>query len=272
MIPVSYRGKVALVTGGSSGVGLATAKRLVERGASVVLLARTQSALDQAVRAVGGKRCSAIAADLSDLDAITALPGRILALHGRIDLLVNNAGVNHRGAVDARTPAELTQIIHVNLLGPMLLTKAMLPSLRRGGAIVNVASLAGKIPVPHEAAYSASKAGLRAFTRAIDCELRERGIRAHSVCPGPIDTGFLSDLDHVPDIVLSQPMSSAEQVADAVMRVIDSGARELDVPGVSGKLATFGYLFPQVMDLLRPAVELRGAFNRRRIAAARRPR
>jgi short-subunit dehydrogenase len=141
--------------------------------------------------------------------------------------------------------------------------------LAAGGAIVNIASLAGKVPVPSEATYSASKAGLRAFARALDLELNGRGITVSTVCPGPVDTAFLGDLRAVPDLVFSQPMSTAERVAEAVVLAIESGRREIDIPALSGKLATLAYLSPRLFGALRPLLERRGARNKQRLLARR---
>jgi len=267
----SMQGKVALITGGSSGVGLALARLLVRRGAHVVLVARSPDALRSAADSLGAGCASWVVLDVADRAGLSQLPGRVVAEHGRLDLVVNNAGVNHRGALNERSALELTQILEVNLLAPILLTQAALPFLKPGDAVINVASLAGKVPVPHEATYCASKAGLRAFSRALEVEVSERGILVTSVCPGPVDTAFIADVAHIPNLVFSQPMSSSEQVAEAALAAIDRGAREVDVPSLSGKLATLGYLFPALMTKLRPALERRGADNKRRYAATRKP-
>lgn len=256
---MDLNGWVAIVTGASSGIGLSVARRLVERGARVALVARTREKLEALARELGGERAVPYPLDVKDRSGLEALPGRVVDRFGRLDLVVNNAGVNHRGAVDERTGAELAEILETNLVAPVLLTRASLAHLRRGAVIVNVASLAGKVPVPHEATYSASKAGLRAFSRALDVELADRGVRVCSVNPGPVDTGFFGDLARVPDLVFSQPMSSAEEVAAAVLQAIEGGAQEVDVPVLSGKLATLGYLSPRVFAALRPVMEKRGA-------------
>jgi short-subunit dehydrogenase len=184
--------------------------------------------------------------------------------------VVNNAGTNNRGAVEERSAAELVEIIETNLIAPILLTRAALTHLPRGGAIVNVASLAGKVPVPHEATYSASKAGLRAFSRALDAELSERGVHSHVVNPGPVDTGFFGDVSRVPNLVFSQPMSTADQVADAVLEAIQGDALEVDVPVLSGRLATLGYLSPKLFTALRPVFEKRGAAAKAKFIASKR--
>ncbi len=264
--------KVAIVTGASSGIGLAVARKLVARGARVALVARSAELLSAHVRELGAARAAAFPLDVSDRAGVAALPGRVIERFGRLDIVVNNAGVNHRGPVRERKSAELAAIIDVNLVAPILLTHAALAHLVRGGVVVNVASLAGKVPLPHEATYSGSKAGLRAFTRAVDAELAEHGdgVRVCTVCPGPVDTGFLGDdLAKVPDIVFSQPMSSAEEVADAILTAIDRDVDEIDVPAVSGKLATLGYLSPRIFASLRPLLERRGARNKRRYLSKR---
>jgi short-subunit dehydrogenase len=262
-----FRGKVAIVTGASSGIGAAVARALVSRGARVALVARTAATLEAFAAALGADRAASFPMDVVDRTQIDAIPGRVVERFGRLDLVVNNAGVNHRGPVHERNAAELAAIVDTNLVGPILLSRAALAYLHDGGAIVNVASLAGKVPVPDEATYSATKAGLRAFSRALGVELRERGIHVASVCPGPVDTGFFGDVASVPDLVFSQPMSTAEQVADAVLAAAEARVPEIDVPALSGKLATFGYLAPSLFTRLRPFLESVGARNKRRFAA-----
>lgn len=255
--------RVALITGGSTGVGLAVARRLVARGYRVVLVARSRAPLEQAVASLGSEYAFAVPLDVGNRELLETLPERVVREHGRLDVLVNNAGVNHRGALRERTAAEVAQIVDVNLVVPLLLTRAALPYLQPGSRIINVASIAGKVPVPDEATYSATKAGLRAFSRALARELEDRGITVSAICPGPIDTGFVADVARVPDLVFSQPMSSADEVADAVLAAIDSGVLELDVPRLSGALATMGYLLPRAMRLVEPLLAYRGARNKR---------
>jgi hypothetical protein len=253
--------RVAIVTGASSGIGLAVAHSFAARGVRLALVARSTAKLDAVAMKIGRDRAESFPLDVTDRDLVGSLPGRVKQRWGRLDFVVNNAGTNCRGPVDERTPEELLSILETNLVAPVLLTRAALPLLEPDGVVVNIASLAGKIPVPDEAAYSASKAGLRAFARALNSELSLHGrrIRVATVCPGPVDTGFFgSDLSLVPDLVFSQPMSTAEEVADAVTAVIERGVQELDVPSVSGKLATIGYLAPRLFSALRPALEKRG--------------
>jgi len=267
---MDWKRKIALVTGASSGIGLEVARKLVGRGVRVALVARSVEKLKEVERELGGEVACAFPLDVTDRAGVLALPGRVVErFGGRIDFVINNAGANHRGEFAERSAGELEQILETNLVAPVLLTRAALEHLAAGAVVVNVASLAGKVPVPHEAAYCASKAGLRAFGRALDVELAGK-VRFCAVCPGPVDTGFLGvDLARVPDLVLSQPVSTAAEVADAVIRALEGDAREIDVPAVSGKLATLGYLFPGLFRVLRPLLRRRGVVNRRKLAAAR---
>ncbi|MBX3203979.1 MAG: SDR family oxidoreductase [Labilithrix sp.] len=262
--------KVAIVTGASSGIGLAVAKRWTERGGRVALVARSRDKLEAAALELGPERAVAFPLDVVDLDALTALPGRVADLFGRLDVVVNNAGLNHRGPVDRFEPAELAAVVTTNLVAPIVLTRAALPRLTRGGSVVQLASIAGMVPVPGEAAYSASKAGLRAFARAVGYDVEERGIHVGCVCPGPVDTGFLGDLEEVPDIVLSQPMITADEVALAVLQCIDERLEEIALPARSGRLATMAYLAPSFARKIRPVLEKRGARNKAALLAARR--
>jgi short-subunit dehydrogenase len=263
------QGKVAIVTGASTGIGLSIAQKWVARGGRVALVARTAKTLEAAARAIGASAV-AFPLDVSDLAALEALPGRVVEELGRLDVVVNNAGLNHRGEIASFSPGQLRDIITTNLTAPIVLTRAALPHLERGGSVIQVASIAGMVPVPHEATYCASKAGLRAFARAVAYELEPRGIHVGCVCPGPVDTGFLGDLASVPDIVLSQPMITADDVADGVLRCIDERLEELALPRRSGRLATMAYLMPDFARRIRPVLEKRGARNRKAILAKRR--
>src|SRR5262249_26892654 len=152
-------GKVALITGASSGIGLAVARALVAEGGRVALVARTASKLEEIARELGPERAAAFPCDVGNLQAVKELPAAVVTRFGGLDILVNNAGLNHRGSILEQTPEKLAEVITVNLTAPIFLTRACAELLRPGGAVVNVASLAGMVPVEHEAAYSASKAG-----------------------------------------------------------------------------------------------------------------
>lgn len=255
-----FERKRVVVTGASSGVGAAAARLFAAEGARVVIAARTAAALEAVAKDIG-EQVLAVPTDVSDPEAARELLRRAADPGDHIDVLVNNAAVNHRGPVEKVDPEALAQIVDVNLKGPIVLTRLALPYLRRSGegAVVNVASIAGQIPLPDEATYSASKFGLRGFSFALAEELRGSGVSVSVVSPGPIDTGFLSDdLESVPDIVFSQPMSSAEDVAKAVLDCAADGRLERTLPRVSGLLATTGYLVPEIPRLLRPILSEQG--------------
>ena len=262
-MPNRFAGKVAVVTGGSAGIGAAVARLFAAEGAAVVVAARGVDAVERVaaeIRTSGGK-ASGFPADVGDATACQRLLDHAEAAFGGIDVLVNNAGANKRGPIELYGVEDLTAVVRVNLIAPIVLTRLAIPRLRKrgGGAIVNVASIAGMIPVDHEAVYSATKFGLRAFTFSLAAELREANITVSAVSPGPVETGFiLEDLDHVPDLVFSQPMSSAEEVAKLVLDCAADGAPERAIPRASGVLATFGYLFPGVRKWLLPALERQG--------------
>jgi short-subunit dehydrogenase len=179
--------------------------------------------------------------------------------------LINNAGAHLRGNVESRSPEDLAAMVDVNMRAPLVLTAAALPYLRKagGGAVVMVGSLAGGAPLQGAATYSATKAGLRAFTYALADELRDSNIGVGVVSPGPIDTGFIMDnLDEVEDIVFSQPMSSAEQVADAILELAKGKRTEIAMPTSSGKLLNLFYLFPALRRWLRPMFDAKGRKNK----------
>jgi hypothetical protein len=258
-----FAGKIIVVTGASSGIGAAAARAFAAEGGHVVLAARSAAPLEQLAREIVAARGKALAVpiDVGEPGAPDRLLDGAASELGGIDVLVNNAGVNHRGAVEDRTPAELSQIVAVNLMAPILLTRAVLPHLRRrgGGSIVNVASLAGRVPLPHEATYSATKFGLRAFSFSLAEELAGSTIRVAVVSPGPVDTGFImSDLEHVPDLVFSQPMSTAEEIAAQILDSAFDGRRERTPSRSTRYMTTFGYLFPTLRTRLTPLLERRG--------------
>lgn len=255
--------KVALITGGSAGIGLAIARQMVAAGAKVALVARGPEKLDAAVQELGSDRAAAFALSVNDRAAIARLPKDVIARFGSLDILVNNAGLHHRGAVELRTAIELADIVETNLTSVVYVTRVALDHIPSGGAILNVSSLAGKLPAAFQTTYAASKAGLRAFSVGLREELADRNIRVCCLNPGPVDTDFFDDVTQVTDLTFSQPMSTPEEVATAALRALSENLAELDVPLMSGKLATVGYLFPGFKKALRPLLERKGAANKR---------
>ncbi|MGB5325503.1 MAG: SDR family NAD(P)-dependent oxidoreductase [Pseudomonadales bacterium] len=262
----SFSGKTVLVTGASAGVGAACARQFAEQGAKLALVARGKEALDAIAGELGAlTEVCAVQADVGDLDACDRLLDQVRQDLGEVDVLVNNAGLHHRGDVAMQSARALADMVDVNLRTPVYLTTKVLPAMRASGsgAVVMVGSLAGRAPLQGASTYGATKAGLRSFALALADEVREQGIIVGVVSPGPIDTGFIMDeIDKVEDIVYSQPMSTADQVAENVLRIARGECNEISMPWVSGKLTTISYLAPRLRRMLRPALYAAGRRNK----------
>ena len=266
----NFRDKVAIITGGSEGVGAATAYKFAAAGAKLVLVARTKKKLEKIADELRAKtEVHIVAMDVSDADACLNLLKKTEFEFGAVDILVNNAGYHSRGLVEDVDADELGRMIDVNLKAPIMLCRLALPYLRKaegGAAIINVASLAGRLPVRGAATYSASKFGLRAFTFALGEELFDADIKLAAVSPGPIDTGFIMEnIDKVADISFSQPMSTAEEVAEEILLLCTNSKRERSMPPVSGGLTMLSYLFPWLGRKLQPLLEKRGRRVKRQL-------
>lgn len=266
-----FKDKTVIITGGSEGVGAATARLFAIAGANLMLVARNKRNLEAIAEELRDKtRVEIFAMDVSDTEACIDVFKKTLFEFGRIDVLVNNAGYHKRGAVEAVDADDLGKMIDVNLKAPIMLSRMALPYLREqgGGAIVNVGSLAGRTYVPGSAAYSASKNGLRAFTYSLYEELRDSDIKVAVVSPGPISTGFiLGDIDQTSDVTFSQPMSTPEQVAQAVLDLCGNNRREQSMPPFSGFLTTVMYLMPWLGPIMLPLLIRKGARVKRQLKA-----
>ena len=266
-----FKDKTVIVTGGSEGVGAAAARLFAEAGANLMLVARNRKNLEAVAAELRDRaRVEIFPMDVSDADSCVDLFKKTLFEFGRIDVLVNNAGFHARGNVESLTADELARTIDVNLRAPIVLTRLALPHIRDagGGAIINVASLAGRTPVPGSAAYSASKFGLRAFTFSLAEEIRDSGIKLAVVSPGPISTQFiLADIDKTSDLTFSQPMSTAEEVAQAILDLCGNSQREQAMPAISGVLTMVSYLVPWLGRALRPTLERKGSRVKKELKA-----
>ena len=266
---MNFKGKTVIITGGSEGVGAATARAFARAGAYLMLAARGKKKLELLADELRTRTTVEIfCLDVADPDACASLFKKAQFEFGAIHVLVNNAGYHVRGPVENIAVDDLAKMIDVNLRAPIVLSRLALPYIREsgGGAIINVASLAGRTPLAGAAAYSASKFGLRAFTFALADEIPDSGIKLAVVSPGTIDTGFIMDnLDSVLDINFSQPISTAEQVADAIVELCSNAKREHVMPRASGLLTTLTYLFPWLGRIARPLLERKGHAVKRRL-------
>jgi 3-oxoacyl-[acyl-carrier protein] reductase len=212
---MSLEGKTAVVTGGSRGIGAAVARELHARGVNLGLCSRSGDAL-------GLDRTVAHACDVRDAAAVAALCAATAERFGGIDILVANAGVGAYGPFSELPLEQLDEMIDVNLKGTLYAVRAALPHMRgRAGDIVTIASEAGRRGLPYEAVYCASKFGQVGFTRALDHELREHGIRCTNVCPGGVATDFALEegRGRTPDALPG--MMAAEDVAAVVLFVLE---------------------------------------------------
>jgi short-subunit dehydrogenase len=268
-----FNNKTVIITGGSEGVGAATARLFAEAGANLVLVARSKKNLEAIAEELRSKtRVEIFPMDVSDPVACVDLFKKAAFEFGRVDILINNAGYHKRGKVEDVDAGDLGAIIDVNLNAPIRLSRIALGYLREagGGAIINVGSLAGRTPLPGSAAYAASKAGLRSFTYALAMELVDTPIKLGIVSPGPIDTGFImADIDAASDVTFSQPISTAEEVAQAVLDICGNNQREICMPRSSGVLTTIMYLFPWLQRYIRPSLERKGARVKAKLKAER---
>ena len=267
-----FEGKVVVVVGASLGIGAEAARRFAAEGARLVLAARGVERLEAfaADLRATGTQVLAVPTDIGDPAACEALISKTIQTFGGLDVLVNNAALHHRGPVETVAADKLAHMVDINLRAVVPLTCLALPHLRarRGGAVVQVASLAGCVPTPGSAVYSGTKFGVRAFSRALDDELTGTGVRIKVVSPGPVDTGFiLDDLDRVTDLTLSQPMVTAIEVAQAIVEIALNESFENKMPASSGVLTTIGYLFPGLGRWLRPMLEKKGRANKARLKA-----
>jgi NAD(P)-dependent dehydrogenase (short-subunit alcohol dehydrogenase family) len=225
-MPSQLDGKVAIVTGGSRGIGLAIASSFVSRGASVTISGldggRLRDAGAALTAAARGGAVETVQADVRDEAQVDSLVASTVARFGGLDLLINNAGVGAFGDVAGMASADWRRMIDTNLTGVFHCCRAAIPHLRRrgGGWIVNISSLSGTNPFVGGAGYCATKAGLNAFTEALMQELRHDGIRVSYVLPGSVSTGFAGGAS-------ADWKLAPEDVAQVVLDLVEHPRRSL---------------------------------------------
>jgi NAD(P)-dependent dehydrogenase (short-subunit alcohol dehydrogenase family) len=241
---------VVIVTGASRGIGAATARLLASQGAKVVLAARSAEALFalEAELSRRGQTALAVPTDVTDPYQLDRLVERTLEVFGRVDILINNAGIGDPSEF-ARTPDELVdRLFETNLLGPIRLTRRVLPHMlaRRSGHVIFVSSVAGHIPIPPLTIYSVTKAGLLALAESLRREVGPLGIRVSVVSPGFIRTDMVEAGGVAPAWI---PIPGPELVAGTVASLIRRPRRHVLTPWYYWPLVALNTLAPGLVDL-----------------------
>lgn len=231
----SFEGLRAVVTGASSGIGEALALRLAKEGTDVALVARRTAELDRVARAIRdlGRRALVVPCDVARRDEVFASAERILAEFGSVELLVNNAGYGgHRPFLEWDID-DIEGVMQVNYFGAVYWTKALLPKMveQRRGWIVMMASVAGKLGVPDESAYAATKFAMVGLAEALSYEVEDFGVHVLTVCPGAIDTPFFDEQARrrMPEVA-KRMMIEPARVVEATIRALRAGKYEVTVP------------------------------------------
>ena len=214
------KGKVAVVTGGSRGIGYAIADILGQLGAAVVITATNAEGIDRAAHGLSGKgiACEGLVCDVTDLNSVNELGSRLRDRYGRVDVLVNNAGVGEQASLlHELKPEAWERIFNTNVRGVYYMMRAVVPLMMEsgGGDIINISSLAGKNPLPRGAAYAASKWALNGLSYSVAEELRSHNIRVSVVCPGSVNTEFSPHAGKDPERMLR-----GEDVAHVVAMLV----------------------------------------------------
>jgi NAD(P)-dependent dehydrogenase (short-subunit alcohol dehydrogenase family) len=212
-------GKVAVVTGGTRGIGRGIAEALAREGVDVCISARNENQIDETVATLNeldGGKVSGFACDVRDYDQVKSLFERTAAQFGGIDILVNNAGIGSFAPVEEMSPEVFRAILETNLAGVFYCCHEAIPLMKQrgGGYIINISSLAGANPHPRMAAYNASKFGLNGFSEALMQEVRHDGIKVSYIMPGSVNTGFGGDMPSDKNSWQLQPADIARVVID----------------------------------------------------------
>lgn len=243
------RGRNAILTGASRGIGVYIAKRMAAEGINLTLAARDATKLEEtrAACAGAGVRVTTVSTDVGSIEDLRELVAAAERENGPTDILVNNAGIEITKSVIDHSFDDVDAILLTNLTAPIRLSKLVLPGMvaRRSGAIVNVSSMSGKSLTPYNAIYSTSKSGLNAFTASLKVELDGTGVHAGVVCPGFVaDAGMWADTGQAAPRMASEV--SPERVANAVIAVIRGAREELIMPMPVRPLLALQELFPSL--------------------------
>lgn len=262
---MDFKDKVVLITGGSRGLGLEIARILVHKGAKIALCARSGEQLDNAARELRGNGAEVITveADLSDPKAAPQVVGKVIDRYGRLDVLINNAGIMMLGPENVMDIEDYQQVMDANFWSALYLVKAALPHFRAqgGGHIANISSIGGKIAVPHMLPYSVSKFALTGFSEGLAAELKKDNVHVTTVIPGLMRTGsprnvsingaheeeyaWFKIADSLP--VLSQ---NARKAAADIVEGIAAGAAEVTLTPIARAASVLNAVAPGALTML----------------------
>jgi NAD(P)-dependent dehydrogenase (short-subunit alcohol dehydrogenase family) len=271
-------GRVAVVTGGGTGIGAATARLLADHGADVAIAARTVEDLERtsaAVQDATGRRCLPVPTDVKVEEQVVELVRRTVEELGRIDILINNAGIIEVGPIESQTTEAFERAMQLNFFAALHTTWAALPHMRsqsplpktkRRASIVNIASIGGKLAVPHMLPYSASKFALVGFSEGLHAELRHKGICVTTVCPGLMRTGgeahaqFVGDIEFERrwfDFAANAPLISvtAKHAANKIYAAVTHGRAEITISPQAWLAARAAGLAPETTQLANALVD-----------------
>jgi short-subunit dehydrogenase len=243
-------GRVAVVTGASSGIGEATARELARRGWLCVVLARRADRLETLAADIGGEWEVCDVRDRAQVDEVAA---RVLERHAAVSLLVNNAGVPGRGSFVSTSPETVERVLETNYFGGVWCSRAFLPGLRAaapGAHIVNVVSIAGTIAFAPAGPYAASKHAQLAFSRSLAATLRSEGIQVHTLLPGFVETEGFKPRTTLRSSLMRRFVIDSEDVAGAILEAVEKGKREITIPW-------FPYRFVSIFQALFPGLVAR---------------
>lgn len=239
---------VTLITGASSGIGQTLARQLATEGHCLVLAARRLDALQQLARAIG-PGAIAIQADMQQVTELDALAEQAQRHFGRVDVLINNAGVGETHPAYAASDAHIQLIMGTNFIAPLQLARRIIPGMieRKHGHIINIGSVASHLAVPTSSLYAASKHALKGWNDALRRELRGTGVHVSLVCPGFIRTPMTEGI--------KAPMPGPEAVAHAVSRLLQHPRREIFVPGIYWWLTKLTQISPALTDFVLSRID-----------------
>ncbi|WP_417379747.1 SDR family NAD(P)-dependent oxidoreductase [Gimesia sp.] len=226
-------GRAAIITGGSKGLGSAMAEGLASAGANLLLTSRNQAEVEATAAQIQsdyGNKVIGMAADVTDADQVAAMTERAISEFGKIDILINNAGINIRGPIDELTLEEFQDVQNVNVTGPWLCVRSVVPHMKAAkyGKIINLASTLGLVGMSNRTPYTASKGAMVQMTRALGLELCEYGITCNAICPGP----FLTPMN--------EPFAETEEIKKFIVGAVamNRWARMEEIQGAAIFLAS----------------------------------